>query len=141
MWRIEFSSPRFAPYLPEEAQQNPGVYGFELAHWLSLELAKRGIVTGYPLGEDWGWFIEYLEGEAEVMIGCNSETREGGGYTGQPIAWRVFVRQPRSLTQRLKGTKISPKVEDLARAVVSILEAEGIRVSLTRPDQPMHSDA
>jgi len=37
MWRMEFFSDRFAPYLPEEAQQNPGAYGFELAHWLSIE--------------------------------------------------------------------------------------------------------
>ena len=131
MWRIEFSSDKFAPYLPEEAQQNPGAYGFELAHWLSLHLARQGIVTGYPLGEDWGWFIEYLEGETEVMIGCSSEAREGDGYTGKPIAWRVFVRQPRSLGQRLKGTKISPKVEEFARAVVSLLEAEGVEVKLT----------
>ena len=131
MWRIEFSSAKFAPYLPEEVQQNPGAYGFELAHWLSLQLAKRGIVTGYPLGEDWGWFIEYLEGETEVMIGCNSEASEGEGYTGKPIAWRVFVRQPRSLSQRLKGVKPSPKVEELARAVASVIETEGIDVRLT----------
>jgi hypothetical protein len=131
MWRIEFSSDKFAPYLPEEAQQNPGAYGFELAHWLSLQLAKRGIMTGYPLGEDWGWFIEYLEGETEVMIGCNSEAREGDGYTSKPIAWRVFVRQPRSFVQRLKGKKLSPRVEELARAVTSVLEAEGIDVKFT----------
>jgi hypothetical protein len=131
MWRIDFSSEKFAPYLPEEAQQNPGAYGFELAHWLSLQLAKRGIITGYPLGEDWGWFIEHLVGETEIMIGCSSEASEGDGYTGKPIAWRVFVRQSRSLGQRLKGTKPSPKVEELARAIAAVLEVEGIGVELT----------
>ena len=45
MWRIEFSSDKFMPYLPESAQQNPGAYGFELAHWLSMQLATRGIAT------------------------------------------------------------------------------------------------
>jgi hypothetical protein len=88
-------------------------------------------MTGYPLGEDWGWFIEYLEGKTEVMIGCNSEARHGDGYTGKPIPWRVFVRQLRTLIQRLKGAKHSPKVEELARAVTSVLEAEGIDVKLT----------
>ena len=40
MSRIEFSSTKFLPYLPESCQVNPGVYGFELASWLSLALAK-----------------------------------------------------------------------------------------------------
>lgn len=57
MWRIEFSSAEFLPYLPEQAQANPGVYGFELAQWLSRALAERGVVTSYPIGEDWGWLI------------------------------------------------------------------------------------
>jgi hypothetical protein len=47
------------------------------------------IQTSYPLGEDWGWFIEYIEGEAELMIGCGSEAEEGEGYKGKPIAWHV----------------------------------------------------
>jgi hypothetical protein len=131
MWRIEFSSAKFLPYLPESAQQNPGAYGFEFAHWLSTQLAARGIVTGYPLGEDWGWFIEYFEGQLEIVIGCASEAQVGDGYTGAPINWRVFVRQPRSLRQKLKGRGISPKVEELARAVVSVLEEAGLRVALT----------
>jgi hypothetical protein len=131
MWRIEFSSDKFMPYLPESAQQNPGAYGFELAHWLSMQLATRCIATGYPLGEDWGWFIEYFEGELEVMIGCQSEAREGDGYTGSPINWRIFVRQPGSLKRRLRGRGPSPKAEEIALAVVSVLEEGGVCVVLT----------
>src|SRR5690606_27273095 len=65
MWRIEFISSEFRPYLPEQCQANPGVYGFELAQWLSMALAEQGLATSYPLGEDWGWFIEYLDDERE----------------------------------------------------------------------------
>ena len=131
MWRIEFSSDLFLPYLPEGSQQNPGAYGFELAHWLSTHLAKRGIVTGYPLGEDWGWFIEYIDGDIEVTIGCASEAREGDGYTGAPIKWRIFVRQPGTVKRALKRQGGSPKVEELARAVKSALESEGLQVVLS----------
>jgi hypothetical protein len=53
MWTVEFSSAKFLPYLPEDCQPNPGAYGFELALWLSQELAKRQIYTSYPVGEDW----------------------------------------------------------------------------------------
>ena len=75
MTRIEFYSDRFLPYLPEACQVNPGAYGFELALWLSNALMRLDIVTSYPLGEDWGWFIEYGEGEAEFMIGCDSDAK------------------------------------------------------------------
>jgi hypothetical protein len=27
--------------------------------------AARQIPTSYPFGEDWGWFIEYLEGDQD----------------------------------------------------------------------------
>jgi hypothetical protein len=131
MWRLEFSSDKFSPYLPEEAQQNPGVYGFELADWLARSLAQRGLVTSYPIGEDWGWFIEYLDGDTEIMIGCGSEARPGDGYNGDPISWRVFVRQPRSLKQRLKGTPEAPKVTELAVAVERVLADAGIPVRRT----------
>jgi hypothetical protein len=56
---VEFHSDRFAPILPEESQVNPQVYGAELAFWLTSELAKQGIVTSYPIAEDWGWLLEY----------------------------------------------------------------------------------
>jgi len=128
MWRIEFSSDKFQPYLPEEAQQNPGVYGFELAEWLSRQLARSGVITSYPIGEDWGWFIEFVDGEVEIMIGCGSETRQGDGYSGKPISWRVFVKQARSLRQRLKGSVASPKVAELTAAVERALQVEGIHV-------------
>jgi hypothetical protein len=131
MWRLEFDTDKFLPYLPEECQSNPGAYGFELAHWLSHQLASRGLVTGYPLGEDWGWFIEYLDGETEITIGCNSEAGDGDGYKGIAIHWRVFVRQPLSLKQRLRGSGSPAKVHEIATAVAALLRSEGIAVNVS----------
>ena len=79
MSRIEFSSTRFLPYLPESCQVNPGVYGFELATWLSRKLAEAGFPTSYPTNEDWGWYIEYVEDEAAYLIGCGCAAQEGEG--------------------------------------------------------------
>jgi hypothetical protein len=131
VWRIEFSTDKFTPYLPEDAQQNPGAYGFELAAWLARGLAQRGMNTSYPVGEDWGWFIEYLLDGTEVMIGCSSEAKEGDGYSGHPVSWRIFVRQPKSLKQRLQRVPESPKLAELATAVQALLEREGIHVRRT----------
>ena len=55
-----FESEHFAPVLPEDCQVSPGVYGAELAFWVSAELARSGIATSYPNSEDWGWFIEFM---------------------------------------------------------------------------------
>jgi len=128
MWQIEFSSAEFLPYLPEECQASPGAYGFELAQWLSAELARQGIVTSYPLGEDWGWFIEHIQDEGEFMIGCSSVASEGEGYKGKAITWGVFVKPQLSLRQRLKGKAPEPVVQGLARAIAGALKSKGISV-------------
>lgn len=126
MWHIEFSSAEFLPYLPEACQANPGVYGFELALWLSRALAERGLVTSYPLGEDWGWFIEYVEGETEITIGCSSVAEEGEGYQGQPITWGIFVKPQRSLKQRLQGRSPEAPIRRLTEAIEAELASKGI---------------
>ena len=131
MRTVEFASAKFLPFLPEECQANPGVYGFELALWLSQTLAKAGIVTSYPLGEDWGWLIEYIDGESEITIGCSSVAAESEGYTGAPILWRVFVTQPRSLLKRLKAQAPSETVARIFTAVQRALAAEGLSVHET----------
>lgn len=128
MWRIEFSSAEFLPYLPEEAQANPGVYGFELALWLSRALAERGLVTSYPLGEDWGWLIEYIEGDVEVTIGCSSMAEEGEGYAGKPISWSVFVRPHSSLKKFFgRSREVGPPTL-LTEAIEAVLATKGIEV-------------
>jgi len=126
MSRIEFSSTKFLPYLPESCQVNPGVYGFELASWLSLALAKVGFATRYPCSEEWGWYIEYLEDEAEFMIGCGCEAEEGEGYRGTPVAWHIMVMQNLSLRQCLRGVEVPDLDLQLTQAIVAALRTEGI---------------
>ena len=116
----------FLPYLPEECQANPGVYGFELALWLSQELAGRGIITSYPNGEDWGWFIEYIQDEVEIMVGCSSRSEEGEGSSGKPITWGIFLKPQLSIKQRLKGKSSKGPIDLLISAIRHALEAEGI---------------
>ncbi len=73
---VEFDSDLFKPFLPDDSQVNPKVYGAELAFWLSRQLAAKGIVTSYPNYEDWGWFIEYItDDEDEYWLCCGN--REG----------------------------------------------------------------
>lgn len=130
MTRIEFYSAQFLPYLPESCQVNPGAYGFELALWLSNALMQLGIVTSYPIGEDWGWFIDYGDGDAKFMIGCGCEAGEGEGYLGQPLLWSVFVQQSLSIMQRWRGQTMPAIAAKLTEAIVAVLQAEGIAVQV-----------
>lgn len=130
MSRIEFSSTRFLPYLPESCQVNPGVYGFELATWLSRKLAEAGFPTSYPTNEDWGWYIEYVEDEAAYLIGCGCEAQEGEGYRGTPVAWHVFVMQNVSLKQCLKGVDLPDLDAQLIQAILAALREESIEAAL-----------
>jgi len=75
----------FAPFLPDEAQVNPNVYGAELAFWLSRQLAQRGTLTSYPQNEDWGWFIEYsTEDNHEYWLCCANRD-------GTQNKWRCYL--------------------------------------------------
>ena len=82
---VEFESKEFAPFLPEESQVNPNVYGAELAFWLAEQLAKKGVVTSYPNYEDWGWFIEYItESGDEYWLCC-------GNREGETDKWLCYL--------------------------------------------------
>jgi hypothetical protein len=83
----QFRSARFSPVLPDDSQVNPGVYGAELAFWLCSELASLGVVTSYPVSEDWGWFIEYTAaGGAEFAVHC-------GNVQGETNLWLLSLRR------------------------------------------------
>jgi hypothetical protein len=126
MLRLEFVSDKFLPYLPEECQSNPGVYGFELAHWLSRELIKRGVITTYPDMEDWGWLIWKIEDDEETMIGCQSDASEDEGYQGKAIRWGIFL-DPDQTTARPPYTDAARgKMRHLADTIVAVLKDEGI---------------
>ena len=95
---VSFSSTLFTPFLPDEAQVNPGCYGAELAYWLAQQLAQRGIYTSYPQQEDWGWFIEYITEEGdEYLLGCSNQS-------GTEHSWHLFLQpQAKGLFGRNKA--------------------------------------
>ncbi len=129
MWAIEFSSDKFRPYLPEDSQVNPGVYGFELATWLSKTLAEQGVVTSYPNSEDWGWFIEYFsDADEELMIACASQSEAGEGAGSQPLDWHMFIRQRRKPNKKKAAPGAPGATKLVGDAIVSALSSEGIAI-------------
>ncbi|KAF1723193.1 hypothetical protein [Pseudoxanthomonas wuyuanensis] len=118
---VEFKSEQFSPVLPEDCQVNPGVYGAELAFWLSQELAKRGVPTSYPNFEDWGWFIEYSPdtGSEFAVHCCNVD--------GSKDRWLLSLRRfPRKMFGRDKPPYMeAASLVQGIRAVVESIVAPG----------------
>jgi hypothetical protein len=82
---VDFTSEKFKPFLPEDSQVNPHVYGAELAYWLSEKLAEKKVITTYPNNEDWGWFIEFFVDDNEYWLCCSNSDEQGK-------EWRCFLR-------------------------------------------------
>ena len=102
---IVFRSDQFQPYLPDDCQVNPNVFGFELAHWLSVELANAGVITSYPISEDWGWFLEHRVGGRAYLICCGGYEGEesiAGGPVTRFYEWKIFVEAPKAWFHRPK---------------------------------------
>lgn len=116
---VDFKSSLFKPFLPEDSQVNPQVYGAELSYWLCKELAKKNVITTYPNNEDWGWFIEYFIDDNEYWLCCSNSDEAGD-------EWRCFLRP---LSKNFFGTKKAPisSAQLLLKALREILEeTEGI---------------
>ena len=115
---VEFRSPEFAPLLPDESQVNPGVYGAELAYWLSGALARAGTTTSYPESEDWGWYVEYsTESGAEFAVHC-------GNIDGTDDRWLLSLRRfGRKLFGRDKPS--FSEARPLVDAIQRCLESHG----------------
>lgn len=107
----EFTSDGFSPFLPEDSQVNPEVYGAELAFWLSRTLAAEGCNTSYPIAEDWGWFLEYGTDSGSIFaVHC---VNVDGSRTRWSLALRRFGR-------KMFG-RDKPPYEDASHLVEQIL--------------------
>jgi hypothetical protein len=92
---VDFQSELFRPFLPDDAQVNPRVYGAELVFWLSQALGQRGVMTSYPNYEDWGWFLEYITADGnEYWLCCANVYPEQDKWRCylDPKARKIFGR-------------------------------------------------
>lgn len=111
---IEFESHLFRPFLPEESQVNPQVYGAELAYWLSKQLAELQVITTYPISEDWGWFIEYLRNDKEYWVCCRN-------CDELPHKWWISI-EPRSKSFFGRSKASMTDAEPLIKALHRLLD-------------------
>lgn len=120
---VTFRSARFAPFLPEDSQVNPEVYGAELAYWLSAELARQGVFTSYPQSEDWGWYVEYITpngSEFAVLCGNVSGTKDRWVLALRRHARKMFGRDRPSYSEAASLVAAIRKVVETAACASAI---------------------
>lgn len=120
---VEFRSEMFSPFLPEESQVNPEVYGAELAYWVSEQLAKRECAPMYPGSEDWGWYVEWFANSgAEFALHCRN-------VEGSKDRWLISLRR---YARKMFGRDKPPfdEASPIVKALREAIEAESLIVDV-----------
>jgi len=123
MKTISFSSDLFKPYLPEECQVNPNLFGFELANWLSQQLAHKGIVTSYPNEEDFAWYLSWSDdAKRALLIFC------GGSLEESQYQWQIFLKESRGWFSKQKIS--NQEIEGFYQIIITILKENAITATV-----------
>jgi len=118
---------KFAPFLPDDSQVNPGVYGADLAYWLAQRLASRGVITSYPEYEDSGWYLTHATSDgAEFAIHC-------ANVDGRDDLWLLSLRR---YSRKIFG-RDKPSFDSASVLVSAVRE---VLVEAEIATQDLHSD-
>jgi hypothetical protein len=115
---VQFQSAKFPSTNPDPdegfGENNPGIWGQRLAEYLRDQLRARGVKTGEPIAEDWGWRVPIEDAPFAMALCCANYTEvdEREGYL-------VFVT-PDTPTIKRWFKKIDTRA-DIER-VVGVLE-------------------
>ena len=93
-----------------------------MADWVSRELAAVGIVTSYPLEEDWGWFIEHDE---SMICCCGRLDASKGDYE-----WEIYYPERSGWFLWLLRREPAPCENDLLHVIGQILDKAQIPSSI-----------
>lgn len=111
---VEFRSDKFPPYVGEEDQINPDLWG----EYLKGRLSEHGIETGELIAEDWGWCLPVKNESFSMWIGC-------GRYQEYPNGYLCFVEPSKAVIRRLfRKIDTSVQVGRVTDALDKILKAD-----------------
>ena len=82
---------------------NDCCFGEGLAEWLRQELIKKGMTTGTPGQEDWGWYLFVEQGSERYFVGVTGFHKEGA-LNANEGEWRIMVERRRTFWATLRGT-------------------------------------
>lgn len=118
---ILFRTSRFNLSKVEKHFINPCCFGEDLAGWLGPRLSSKGVETGPPYQEDWGWEVpaQYESKSYYLCIGGNADqSRRDDGE------WRIIVQKQRSIWERLTGAGKIAVDDPMVKLLKEILSGE-----------------
>lgn len=121
--QVTFRSANFPACEGEEEEINPGIWGRRLAEYLAAKLAEKGIPTGEPIAEDWGYLVPIPNERFPLAVCC-------GHQDGDDDEFLVFTEPSTPTVKKFPFRTIdtSPELPRLLDALRGILEADpGIR--------------
>jgi hypothetical protein len=116
---LSFESSAFPVTPGEDEGTNPGIYGRELASWISEQLRAVGRHAGSVIPEDFGWCVPVSSPPYSLYVVCAS-----GELAGH---WQIFVFSEGGLVDRfLRKDRSAELVADLYTALRHCLESSPV---------------
>lgn len=116
---LSFESSAFPVTPGEDEETNPGIYGRELASWISEQLRAVGLHAGSIIPEDFGWCVPVRSPPYSLYVVCAS-----GELADQ---WQVFVFSEGGLVDRfLRKDRSAELVADLYTTLRHCLESSPV---------------
>jgi len=116
---LSFESSAFPVTPGEDEGTNPGIYGRELASWISEQLIRAGFNAGSLIAEDFGWCVPVKSPPYSLYVVCAS-----GPLAAQ---WQIFVFSEGGLVDRfLRKDRSAELVVDLHTTLRHCLESSPV---------------
>jgi len=116
--QVAFRSNKFPAYEGEEEQINPGLWGKRLSEYLVEKLGEKGIQTGEPIAEDWGYYIPVTNDGFRLAICC-------GHQNGDDDEFLCFTDPSTPLVKKwFKKIDATGQLTRLTNAMQQILAAD-----------------
>jgi hypothetical protein len=123
-----FRSTRFRVERDEDADTNPGIYGRQLAAWLTDRLRMHGHPDAGEVAEDWGWAVVCAGKPFCLFVACGNAMHYGEkGPIPQPddeIVWHCYAAADTPFFAKLRSIDVAGPVAALDARLGVILRAE-----------------
>lgn len=123
-----FRSTRFRVEPGEDAGTNPGVFGRQLAVWITAQLRERGYPDAEEVAEDWGWAVVCQGRPFYLYVACgNMLDIDDDGPKRVPdedIVWHTYATADKPLFARWRGIDVTGSIAALDAVLGEILRSD-----------------
>jgi hypothetical protein len=117
----------------EEEIVNENMYGKALCLYLEKELPKAGIDVPFFCNEDWGWYLDVVDGDFSMALCIYSDPDADGNPQSYCIMPSIMDEKKWSWS-KFRKIEVSSNVLQIMDKVTALLEKDTEIKSVTRHD-------